>query len=180
MHAPRTGRGQIDTKFALAMAAIVMATTGAVTGTAIGATTVKYDGSHSYEIPRNALGGYLVEDPTVNAALPDHYPIKTPEGVFAVAELRDRGLYANARFAYPEAVFAPPLELTHIADPFADQSNEYGDAESSLYGPTATAVGHESRVTVTRARQGDVATTETTPAQAQSTTPPEPLFQVSG
>ena len=111
MHAPRIGRGQTDTKFALAMAAVVMATAGAATGTAIGATTVKYDGSHSYEMPRNALGGYLVEDPMVEVPLPDHYPIETPEGVFGVSELRDRGLYANARFGYAEAVYAPPLEF---------------------------------------------------------------------
>ena len=35
-------------------------------------------------------------------ALPDHYPLVTPQGRFEVHELADRGLYSQARYApYP-------------------------------------------------------------------------------
>jgi hypothetical protein len=35
------------------------------------------------------------------ASLPDHYPIVTPQGRFEVHELRDRGLYRQARYVDP-------------------------------------------------------------------------------
>lgn len=89
---------------------------GIVSGATINTQPLQRAGIGMDEINRPAVAF----DPSDNGlsdqvALPDHYALKTPEGRFEVAELSNRGLYAQRRFGWREAVWSPP-EDTFVED----------------------------------------------------------------
>jgi hypothetical protein len=54
--------------------------------------------------------------------------LNTPAGRFEVAELSNRGLYAQRRFGWREARYAPPPPAA-LPEPAADPNWSYGSAE---------------------------------------------------
>jgi hypothetical protein len=91
---------------------------GIVSGATINTQPLQRGGIGLEEINRPALAF----DPSDSGlsdqvALPDHYALKTPEGRFEVAELSNRGLYAQRRFGWRDAVWTPPQEYAFVDDP---------------------------------------------------------------
>jgi len=82
---------------------------GIVSGATINTRPLQHAGIGMDEITRPALAfdpsGDGLSD---QVALPDHYALNTPEGRVDVAELSTRGLYAQRRFGWRDAVWAPP------------------------------------------------------------------------
>jgi hypothetical protein len=64
-------------------------------------------------------------------ALPDHYALNTPSGRFEVAELSNRGLYAQRRFGWREAQYAPPPEAP-LPEPVAEPGWSYEPPDAPL------------------------------------------------
>lgn len=82
-------------------AALACALRGAVAGTAIGSTPI---------LDRSVLAAYYQSHDAgaVEArrrALPDHYPLVTPQGTVPVAALAERGLFSQARYRALDAPF---------------------------------------------------------------------------
>lgn len=176
MQAPGQGRGRTDFRFALAMATIAVGTVGAIAGSAIGATAMTYDSSYAYEMPQRASLSAFVDGRTGAEGLPDHYAMETPDGVVEVAELRTRGLYANARYAHQGYVFPETSEwypASFEADPDHDVAVE---VEQQSMEPVASA-DESTGVTIFRGTTRSVATVSVSAAQQATTTPLEPLFQ---
>ncbi|ABC64038.1 hypothetical protein [Erythrobacter litoralis] len=90
------------------LAAVGFALAGAATGSAIGDTSVKYRSDHTYIKPQPQM----IRQSSVRVASserrPDHYPIETPQGRFEVHELRERGLYRNARYSHDAPIYDGP------------------------------------------------------------------------
>jgi hypothetical protein len=91
---------------------------GIVSGATINTQPVQRAGIGMDEIARPAL----VFDPGDNGlsdqvALPDPYALNTPQGRVDVAELSTRGLYAQRRYGWRDAVWTPPPQDAFIEDP---------------------------------------------------------------
>lgn len=82
--------------FVGACAAVLL---GAVTGASIDTTPLERRGDAGDLISRPEASAAEFEANAEPQALPDHYPLITPQGRFEVEELRLRGLYRNRRFA---------------------------------------------------------------------------------
>lgn len=89
-------------------ACALVSVAGVVSGTAIDTNPIQRGGIGMNEIVRPSidLSAELSDQP----ALPDHYALSTPEGKVEVAELSTRGLYAQRRFGWREAIWTPPPE----------------------------------------------------------------------
>ena len=81
---------------------------GVVSGTTIDTRPIQRGGIGMQEIARPAIDFASDEGLSEQVALPDHYAIRTPEGLFEVAELSSRGIYAQRRFAARDAAYSPP------------------------------------------------------------------------
>jgi len=89
---------------ACALAAI----TGMVSGATVNTQPIQRAGIGMHEIAQGSIAFDPSDDGLPDqAALPDHYALSTPEGRFEVAELSRRGLYAQRRFGWREASYAP-------------------------------------------------------------------------
>ena len=114
---------QVSPKILGALSAVVIA--GAVSGASIGQTTIKqrgveYDHAPSYE------QSFEQQASDTSEPLPDHYPLVRQGKTIPVAELRDSGLYSNARFRrtfydtdFADAALneAPPEPYEYAAEP---------------------------------------------------------------
>lgn len=174
MQAPGQGRGRTDFRFALAIATIAVGAVGAIAGSAIGATAMTYDSSYAYEMPQRASLSAFVDGRTGAAGLPDHYAMETPDGVVEVAELRTRGIYANARYAHQGYVFAETSEWYPAS--FEAEPDQDVEVEQQSMQPVASA-DESTGVTIVRGTTKSVATVSVSAAQQATTTPLEPLFQ---
>ena len=181
---------------AIAIMAIVLG--GAATGSAIGATSIKTRSDHAYTKPATPMLG----QPTARlaSAPPDHYPIDTPGGRYEVYELRDRGLYRNARFGsgdrfggetprYAEAAVYEtayePVVVPIERDPGVRAADTTATPPAAR--PEARVARAELRtnttasfVTVTSGNARSVATINVSAQQRASTEPLEPLFESPG
>ncbi len=101
-------------------AVALVSVAGVVSGTAINTNPIQRAGIGMNEIARPAID--FESELSVAPELPDHYAMKTPEGHIEVAELSTRGLYAQRRFGYREAMWTPPevdyIDDTPVAEPF--------------------------------------------------------------
>ncbi len=89
---------------ACALAAI----TGVVSGATVNTQPIQRAGIGMHAIAERAIAFDPSDDGLPDqATLPDHYALSTPEGRFEVAELSTRGLYAQRRFGWREASYAP-------------------------------------------------------------------------
>jgi len=91
---------------------------GIVSGATINTQPLQRGGIGLEEINRPALAF----DPSDSGlsdqvALPDHYALNTPNGRVEVAELSTRGLYAQRRFGWRDAVWTPPSNEAFVDDP---------------------------------------------------------------
>lgn len=82
----------------LAVGACVAALAGAVSGATINTTPLARGIDGWDHVPRHELSDSAIEAEERSAALPDHYPLITPNGRIEVSELRDHGLYRNRRY----------------------------------------------------------------------------------
>ena len=103
---------------------------GVVGGTTINTRPIQRGGIGMDEIVRPAIA----IDPSdtglsEQVALPDHYALDTPEGHFGVAELTTRGINAQRRYGWREAVWVPPPE-PNFAEPVAEPGWSYGSQET--------------------------------------------------
>lgn len=167
-------KAQVEFKYMLAIAMATVGTIGAIAGSAIGATAMTYDSSHGYEMPDNASLRSFVGESEATAPLPDHYAMKTPDGVIEVAELQSRGLYASPRFAdrgwsYPE--YSDPAEVQE-GPAYVPVTYEAPTRE-----PVPVATDEATAVTVVRGTVKSVATVTISAEEKTSTTPLRPLFQ---
>ena len=83
----------------LFVGACAAALLGAVTGASIGTTPLERGVDAWDLIARPEAPAAEFEPNAEPQALPDHYPLITPQDRFEVGELRLRGLYRNRRFA---------------------------------------------------------------------------------
>ena len=176
MQAPGRGRGQTDFRFLIAMAAIVVGTTGAVAGSAIGATAMTYDGNYAYQMPEQGTLLLMANRNGGAIPLPDHYAMDTPEGRIEVAELRSRGLYSSPRYAkqdYKKADTAAwvPAEIEEEAT-LSLASSPAEPADEQLSVPE-----EGTSVTLIRGTNRSVATVSASAAERATTAPLQPLFQ---
>ncbi len=115
---------------------------GIASGAVIGKVPPMKHLAQDYLLPQ-AGGGELARTPS--SALPDHYPIVTPEGRFEVYELSDRGLYRTARYAeayYPAAYY--PEDYAAF-DEYADDAGGWADAPvAPSVAPAAIAATREA------------------------------------
>lgn len=98
---------------------------GAVSGTSINTTPIQRGAIGSAEIHRPSYSSVPMQSTYGRAAQAEHYDMTTPEGVIEVAELANRGLYSQDRYAVREAAFAPPVEPAfgepaYLPDPVED------------------------------------------------------------
>lgn len=105
---------------------------GIVSGATINTKVIQHAGIGMDEINRPSIAfdpadGGLSEQ----VALPDHYALNTPSRRYEVAELSNRGLYAQRRFGWREAQFAPPPE-SPLPEPVADAGWSYGSADDPV------------------------------------------------
>ena len=92
---------------ACALASIAGAVGGATTNT----TPIQRGGIGSEMLPERYFAFDASDTGLAKApALPDHYPVRTPEGRIEVAELSTRGLYSQQRFGWRETAYEPPSE----------------------------------------------------------------------
>lgn len=101
---------------------------GIVSGATINTRLIEHGGIGMAEIDRPAIA-FDASDTGLSdqVAPPDHYALNTPAGRFEVGELANRGLYAQRRFGWREAQFAPPPEAP-LPEPAADPGWSYGSA----------------------------------------------------
>lgn len=106
---------------ACALASIAGALSGATTNTA----PIQNGGIGMDMLPTRAFAFDSGDTGQRDAALPDHYPIVTPTGRVEVGELSTRGLYAQQRFGWRQAEYAPPSDHAFDADrvEFADTAS---------------------------------------------------------
>lgn len=107
---------------------------GIVSGATINTRMIQHAGDGMEQINRPAIAF----DPTDTGlsdqvALPDHYALSTPSGRFEVAELSNRGLYAQRRFGWREAQFAPVPDAP-LPEPEADAGWSYGSTDEQQVG----------------------------------------------
>lgn len=169
-------KAQVEFKYMLAIAMVTVGTIGAIAGSAIGATAMTYDSSHGYEMPDNASLRSFVGESEATAPLPDHYAMKTPDGVIEVAELQSRGLYASPRFAdrglsYPEYSDPDPAEIQE-GPAYVPVTYEAPSRDTALI-----ATDEATGVTVVRGTAKSVATVTISAEEKTSTIPLRPLFQ---
>jgi hypothetical protein len=102
---------------------------GVVSGATINTRLIQHGGVGTEEINRPAIA-FDASDTGLSdqVALPDHYALNTPAGRFEVGELSNRGLYAQRRFGWREAQFAPPPEAP-LPEPAADPGWSYGSTD---------------------------------------------------
>ncbi len=93
---------------------------GVVSGTTINTRPIQHAGIGMDEIVRPAIA-FDESDSGLSeqVALPDHYAMRTPDGRLEVGELSTRGLYAQRRFGWREAAWAPAPEPAY-SEPQAD------------------------------------------------------------
>ena len=106
---------------------------GIVSGATINTEMIQHAGIGMNEINRPAIAF----DPADSGlgdqvASPDHYALTTPSGHYEVAELSNRGLYAQRRFGWREAHYAPPPEAP-LPEPVAEPGWSYGSADEQAY-----------------------------------------------
>lgn len=94
---------QVSPRLLGAGAAVLLA--GVASGAVIGKVPPMRYLAQDDLLPQAEAGALAWTPPS---ALPDHYPIVTPEGRFEVYQLADRGLYRQARYAadYPVEAYA--------------------------------------------------------------------------
>jgi hypothetical protein len=102
---------------------------GIVSGATIDTRMIQHAGIGMDQINRPAIA-FDPADSGLNdqVALPDHYALNTPAGRFEVAELSNRGLYAQRRFGWREAQFAPVPEAP-LPEPEAERGWSYGSGD---------------------------------------------------
>ena len=148
----------------LVVTGAVIAIAGAVSGAAIGGTSVKYQKLSHDSLPEAAIQHAKAERGEASEPLPNHYAIETPEGRFEVAELRSRGLYRNERYQrtyYRTDLFEETVGL----------DAQQPDLAAASRNAATEAAAMAERV------EPSVATVETTQAQRASTLPKAPLFE---
>lgn len=101
-------------------ACAVASLAGAVSGAAINTSVIQHAGVGAGGLPSPSFA-FDASDTGLAAqeALPDHYALVTPDGRVEVAELANRGLYAQQRFGWREAEWAPP-PVPAFPEPEAD------------------------------------------------------------
>jgi hypothetical protein len=118
----------------LIASACAAALLGAMTGASI-ATEPLERGIDAWDhLPQPDIDGEEADRLSEAKALPDHYPLVTPQGRFEVAELRDRGLYRNRRFAIDDYWIDSPEPAYELAADY-----EYIPADSYEPAPVRTA-----------------------------------------
>lgn len=91
---------------------------GIVSGATINTRPLQHAGIGMDDINRPALAFDPSDDGLgEQVALPDHYAMNTPHGRVEVGELSTRGLYAQRRFGWRDAVWTPPPEDAFVDDP---------------------------------------------------------------
>lgn len=92
---------------------------GALSGAATNTTPIRNGGIGMDMLPERVFAFDPRDTGQPEPALPDHYPIVTPAGRYDVGELATRGLYAQQRFGWREADYAPLPEPAFAGDPAA-------------------------------------------------------------
>lgn len=111
---------------------------GIVSGATINTNVIQHAGIGMNEISRPAVAFNPADSGLSDqVALPDHYALNTPSGRFEVAELSNRGLYAQRRYGWREARYAPPPEAP-LPEPAADPGWSYGSQGEPAYSEERT------------------------------------------
>ena len=83
---------------------------GAIAGSSLGSTPVLARADTDTFAPADVPANYQsVAASEPNQPAPDHYPLVTPRGTVAIADLSDRGLYSQARYRANDAYVAVRL-----------------------------------------------------------------------
>lgn len=138
-------------------ALILGPTAGVIVGETINTTPIQYGVDVLGSIPRHKLVITNADRFEQQGALPDHYPLYTPQGRVEVAELSSHGLYSNSRFlpVYYASPFSREEETQAVAFPHLDtlevmQEPASGKANQLAVEHTALdqspAVGHGSQM----------------------------------
>ncbi|GGD88740.1 hypothetical protein GCM10011515_05520 [Tsuneonella deserti] len=98
---------------------------GVVSGATINTRPIQHAGIGMEEIVRPAIQfGAAGSELSEQVSLPDHYAMRTPEGIVEVGELSMRGIYAQRRFGWRQAQWAPPPEPS-LEEPQAEPGWSY-------------------------------------------------------
>jgi hypothetical protein len=97
---------------------------------------------NTHPIQRGSVGMNQINRPGIDfasdnglsdqVAPPDHYAISTPEGRFDVAELSNRGIYAQRRFGWREAQWTPPPMPDYSVEPQSEWSERGTELDAQV------------------------------------------------
>ncbi|MCT2559838.1 hypothetical protein N0B51_12710 [Tsuneonella sp. YG55] len=93
---------------------------GAVGGATTNTTPIQNAGIGMEMLPERPIAFDRADSGIPEVAPPDHYPMTTPYGRVEVAELSSRGLYAQQRFGWQTARYAPLPEPPLVEEPAAE------------------------------------------------------------
>lgn len=89
-------------------ACVLASIAGAIGGATINTRPIQRAGVGAQMPPAAAIAFDPSDSGLPVYALPEHYPMTTPEGRIEVAELSTRGLFSQERFGWRDASYAPP------------------------------------------------------------------------
>lgn len=128
----------------LFVGACAAALLGAITGASMNTSPLERGVGAWEQIPRHEASVSEFDAEAQRPALPDHYPLITPQGRFEVGELRQRGLYRNRRLALD----------TWWADPFEPAYEVAGADHRYIPGDTSEPATRDARETASGPARG--------------------------
>ena len=138
----------MQTKLLFLGACAFAAAAGAVGGAAIDTTPITRAGLGGGIVPRDSTALAQRDDAAAHMVLPEHYAMTTPEGRIKVAELANRGLYAQRRFGWNAAAYQAPPEQTFLDEtPIPTQPEDATLAPPPPVEPVAVPAGAAGEVT---------------------------------